>query len=52
MFDETNINALCPEGSWVTEAEILDALSSTDPAKREEAGHSLSTLKDHQRCYL
>ena len=28
------------QGSEVTEAEILDALSNTDPSKRKEAGHS------------
>ena len=51
LFDETTTSMrFAFQGSEVTEAEILDALSSTDPAKRKEAGHSLSTtLKDHQR---
>ena len=51
LFDETMTSMrFAFQGSEVTEAEILDALSSTDPGKRKEAGHSLSTtLKDHQR---
>ena len=51
LFDETTTSMrFAFQGSEVTEAEILDALSSTDPKKRKEAGHSLSTtLKDHQR---
>ncbi|MDC0062385.1 M3 family oligoendopeptidase [Candidatus Puniceispirillum sp.] len=51
LFDETMTSMrFAFQGSEVTEAEILDALSSTDPAKRTEAGHSLSTtLKDYQR---
>ncbi len=51
LFDETTTSMrFAFQGSEVTEAEILDALSSTDPEKRKEAGHSLSaTLKDHQR---
>ena len=51
LFDETTTSMrFAFQGLEVTEAEILDALSSTDPAKRKEAGHSLSTtLKDHQR---
>jgi oligoendopeptidase F len=51
LFDETMTGLRFPfEGSMVTEAEILDALSSTDAAKRKQAGQSLSaTLKDNQR---
>jgi oligoendopeptidase F len=51
LFDETTTSMrFAFQGSEVTEAEILDALSNTDPAKRKEAGHSLSTtLKGHQR---
>ena len=51
LFDETTTSMrFAFQGSEVTEAEILDALSSTDPEKRKEAGHSLSTtLRDHRR---
>ena len=51
LFDETTTAMrFAFQGTDVTEAEILDALSSTDAAKRKEAGQSLSTtLKDHQR---
>jgi len=51
LFDETTTAMrFYFEGSDVTEAEILDALSSKDAAKRKEAGKSLSTtLKAHQR---
>ncbi len=51
LFDETMTSLRFPfEGGAVTEAEILDALSSTDAARRKEAGQSLSsTLKDNQR---
>ena len=51
LFDETTTGMrFAFQGADVTEAEILDALSSPDAAKRKEAGQSLSTtLKDHQR---
>ena len=51
LFDVTTTSMrFAFEGSDVTEAEILNALSSKDAAKRKEAGLSLSTtLKDHQR---
>jgi len=51
LFDETTTAMrFAFQGGEVTEAEILDALSSPDAVKRKEAGHSLSaTLKDHQR---
>ena len=51
LFDETTTAMrFAFQGGDVTEAEILDALSSPDAAKRKEAGQSLSaTLKDHQR---
>lgn len=51
LFDETAASLRFPfQGADVTEAEILDALSSTDAATRKEAGHSLSsTLKDNER---
>ena len=51
LFDETTTAMrFAFEGSDVTEAEILDALSSKDAAKRKEAGQSLSTtLKANQR---
>jgi oligoendopeptidase F len=51
LFDETMTGLRFPfDGGAVTEAEILDALSSTDAAKRRQAGMSLSTtLKDNQR---
>ena len=51
LFDETTTSMRFSfQGTEVTEAEILDSLSSADPVKRKEAGQSLSTtLKDHQR---
>ena len=51
LFDET-MTAMRFDfnGSSVTEAEILDALSSSDADERRAAGHSLSsTLLTHQR---
>ena len=48
LFDETTTMRFAFQGSEVTEAEILDALSSTDPAKRKEAGHAFNHIKDHQ----
>jgi len=51
LFDETTTGMRFPfAGSEVTEAEILDALSSPDAAVRAAAGQSLSaTLKSHER---
>ena len=51
LFDETTASMRFPfEGRDVTEAEILDALSHSNPAIRAEAGQSLSTtLKSHER---
>ena len=51
LFDETAASLRFPfQGTMVTEAEILDALSSTDAATRKEAGQSLSaTLNDNGR---
>ena len=51
LFDETAASLRFPfQGAEVTEAEILNSLSSTDAAERREAGASLSsTLKANQR---
>ena len=51
LFDETTTGMRFPlAGNDVTEAEILDALSSSDALVRAEAGQSLSaTLKSHER---
>ena len=51
LFDETAASLRFPfQGAEVTEAEILNALSSTEAAERREAGASLSsTLKANQR---
>jgi oligoendopeptidase F len=51
LFDETTTGMRFPfMGSDVTEAEILDALSSPEASLRAEAGRSLSaTLKSHER---
>ena len=51
LFDETAAALRFPfQGAEVTEAEILNALSSTDAGERREAGASLSsTLKANQR---
>ncbi len=51
LFDETMTGLRFPfENGRVTEAEILDALSSIDPARRKAAGQSLSAvLKQNER---
>ena len=51
LFDETAASMRFPfRGADVTEAEILNSLSSTDGDERREAGASLSmVLKDHEK---
>ncbi len=51
LFDETAASMRLPfRGADVTEAEILNSLSSTDGDERREAGASLSmVLKDHEK---
>ena len=54
LFDETAASMRFPfRGADVTEAEILNSLSSTDGDERREAGASLSmVLKEHEKsCY-
>ena len=51
LFDETAASMRFPfRGADVTEAEILNSLSSTDGDERREAGASLSmVLKEHEK---